>query len=62
MYMYLYSTCTCIYMYFILRQVFCDFGESFVVSDPDGEQPLSVLVSSITRVSTQYALSVLFKF
>ena len=51
MYMYMYIHVH-VYIYFIFRQVFCDFGESFVVTDPDGEQPLSVLVSSITRVST----------
>lgn len=29
--------------------VFCDFGPSFSVHDPDGEQPLVSLVSSITK-------------
>ncbi|KAH8025177.1 hypothetical protein HPB51_004190 [Rhipicephalus microplus] len=30
-------------------QIFCDFGENFRVVDPTGEEPLSVLISSITR-------------
>ena len=38
-----------IYLFFF-SQIFCDFGESFVVSDVDGEQPTSVLVSAITKV------------
>ena len=37
--------------HFFFRQIFCDFGDSFVVTDTDGEQPVSVLVSAITRVS-----------
>ena len=31
-------------------QVFCDFGKGFIVSDSDGESPVCVLVSSITKV------------
>ncbi|KAM9813902.1 ubiquitin-like modifier-activating enzyme 1 [Neosynchiropus ocellatus] len=30
-------------------QLFCDFGEDFVVVDPDGQPPASVLVESITQ-------------
>jgi len=34
----------------LFRQIFCDFGEKFVVSDVTGEQPLSVLISAVTKV------------
>ncbi|KAH8025173.1 hypothetical protein HPB51_004186 [Rhipicephalus microplus] len=30
-------------------QIFCDFGENFRVVDPNGEEPLSVLITSITN-------------
>lgn len=30
-------------------QIFCDFGEKFVVVDPNGEQPISNMVASITK-------------
>ncbi|XP_065306381.1 ubiquitin-like modifier-activating enzyme 1 isoform X3 [Dermacentor albipictus] len=30
-------------------QIFCDFGETFRVHDPNGEQPLSVMVQSISE-------------
>ncbi len=33
------------------RQIFCDFGKSFVVTDLNGEEPISAIISSITRVS-----------
>ena len=33
-----------------VRQIFCDFGEQFVVNDVTGEQPISVIVSSVTKV------------
>ena len=36
--------------YFCCRQIFCDFGEKFVVSDVTGEQPLSVMISAVTKV------------
>ena len=29
-------------------QIFCDFGNDFVVTDTNGEQPLSVMLSGIT--------------
>ena len=35
---------------FYCRQIFCDFGEKFLVSDVTGEQPLSVMISAITKV------------
>lgn len=34
----------------LFRQIFCDFGDKFVVSDVTGEQPLSVLISAVTKV------------
>lgn len=34
------------------RQIFCDFGEKFVVNDVTGEQPISVIESSVTKVTT----------
>ncbi|KAH7969257.1 ubiquitin-like modifier-activating enzyme 1 [Rhipicephalus sanguineus] len=30
-------------------QIFCDFGENFRVLDPNGEEPLSVLIASISK-------------
>ena len=37
----------------LFAQIFCDFGEKFTVYDNNGEQPLSVMVSAITKnVST----------
>jgi ubiquitin-activating enzyme E1 len=35
----------------IFGVVFCDFGEKFTIYDKDGEEPLSSIVSSITKVS-----------
>lgn len=33
------------------RQLFCDFGEEMIVYDTNGEQPLSAMISMITKVS-----------
>jgi len=33
----------------LFAQVFCDFGDRFTVFDDNGEQPLSVMVSAITK-------------
>jgi len=33
----------------LYSQVFCDFGVDFVVTDTNGEQPLSAMISSVTR-------------
>ncbi|XP_046550808.1 ubiquitin-like modifier-activating enzyme 1 isoform X2 [Haliotis rubra] len=33
----------------LFGQIFCDFGEGFVVSDVDGEQPNSTMVASVTK-------------
>lgn len=33
----------------LFGQIFCDFGEEFMVSDTTGEQPLSVMISSVTK-------------
>ncbi|KAF0758121.1 hypothetical protein AaE_004036, partial [Aphanomyces astaci] len=32
----------------VFGSVFCDFGEAFVVSDKDGEQPITCMIASIT--------------
>lgn len=32
------------------RQLFCDFGEEMVLTDSNGEQPLSAMVSMVTKV------------
>ncbi len=34
------------------RQLFCDFGEEMTVLDSNGEQPLSAMISMITKVKT----------
>lgn len=33
----------------LFGQLFCDFGDDLVVTDPNGEQPLSAMVSMITK-------------
>ena len=35
---------------FISSQLFCDFGATFVVSDVTGEQPLSYMIASVSKV------------
>lgn len=35
----------------LFGQIFCDFGENFVVTDVDGEQPVTNMVASITKDS-----------
>ena len=37
-------------IFIVCRQIFCDFGEVFTVSDTDGEQPASVMIAAITKV------------
>ncbi|GFR86122.1 ubiquitin-like modifier-activating enzyme 1 [Elysia marginata] len=37
--------------YGLFGQVFCDFGKNFVVSDVDGEQPLSCIIADIEKSS-----------
>ncbi|CAO2618040.1 Protein unc-79 homolog [Lemmus lemmus] len=34
----------------LVGQIFCDFGEEMVLTDSNGDQPLSAMVSMITRV------------
>jgi ubiquitin-activating enzyme E1 len=34
-------------------QLFCDFGDAFMVSDANGEEPMSTLVASITSDKVQ---------
>ncbi|XP_069738900.1 ubiquitin-like modifier-activating enzyme 1 [Phaenicophaeus curvirostris] len=33
----------------LFGQLFCDFGDDLVVTDPNGEQPLSAMVSMVTK-------------
>ncbi|OQR96570.1 ubiquitin activating enzyme, E1 family [Achlya hypogyna] len=35
----------------VFGSVFCDFGDSFVVSDKDGEQPITCMVASVTPLT-----------
>eukprot|EP00040_Diaphanoeca_grandis_P004025 m.26770 g.26770 ORF g.26770 m.26770 type:complete len:1008 (+) comp15539_c0_seq2:94-3117(+) len=35
----------------LFGQIFCDFGEKFIVSDLNGEPPISVMVASVTQDS-----------
>ena len=37
----------------LFGQIFCDFGEEFMVSDTNGEEPLSAMVSAVAKVSYQ---------
>uniref|UniRef100_A0A672Q3G8 E1 ubiquitin-activating enzyme n=1 Tax=Sinocyclocheilus grahami TaxID=75366 RepID=A0A672Q3G8_SINGR len=37
----------------LFGQLFCDFGEEMTVFDTNGEQPLSAMISMITKVKTQ---------
>lgn len=34
----------------LYRQLFCDFGEEMILTDSNGEQPLSAMVSMVTKV------------
>ena len=36
--------------YFANRQIFCDFGDEFEVLDKDGENPITHIVTGISRV------------
>lgn len=33
----------------LFGQIFCDFGENFIVSDTDGEQPVSVMIAAVSK-------------
>ncbi|OPJ68623.1 hypothetical protein AV530_008610 [Patagioenas fasciata monilis] len=39
----------------LFGQLFCDFGDDFVVTDTNGEQPLSAMVSMVTKSVLVYA-------
>ena len=41
----------------LVMRIFCDFGDSFLVSDVDDSEPETVLVGDISRVSLPPALS-----
>lgn len=34
----------------LYRQLFCDFGEEMILTDANGEQPLSAMISMVTKV------------
>lgn len=36
--------------YGLFGQIFCDFGPAFVVNDTNGENPVSIMIASITAV------------
>ena len=38
----------------LFGQVFCDFGDDFTVIDVNGEEPLTSMISAITKVSVDY--------
>lgn len=42
-------------------QLFCDFGEEMIVYDTNGEQPLSAMISMITKVSPHIWPRMFFK-
>ena len=42
----LYRKLTC---FSLCRQIFCDFGENFAISDTTGEQPISVIISAVSK-------------
>lgn len=33
----------------LFGQIFCDFGENFVITDVNGEQPISAMIASVTQ-------------
>ena len=37
--------------HFYFSQIFCDFGENFTVVDTNGEQPISNMISSVSKVT-----------
>jgi len=47
---------------FIFSEVFCDFGNSFWVNDSDGEQPVSNMLASITKVFNSHRLMAYCKY
>ena len=49
------------YQTFYFSQIFCDFGDNFVVTDVDGEQPITNMVASITKVK-KFLTSPLFTY
>lgn len=36
--------------FLICSKIFCDFGNNFVIADPDGEQPVSCMIADIEKV------------
>ena len=37
-------------------QLFCDFGEEFIVLDRDGETPMTAMINYITKVTSSNTL------
>ena len=35
----------------LFGQIFCDFGEEFNVIDTNGEEPMSVMLAAVSKVS-----------
>jgi len=33
----------------VFGQIFCDFGDQFVITDTDGEQPATIMISAVTK-------------
>jgi len=42
------------------RQIFCDFGENFTVVDTNGENPLTQIVTEISRVCFHFSYRDIF--
>ena len=36
-------------VYFVIRHIFCDFGDEFTVYDTNGENPTSNMIASISK-------------
>lgn len=36
--------------FLICSKIFCDFGNNFIITDPDGEQPVSCMIADIEKV------------
>ena len=41
--------------FLICSKIFCDFGNNFIITDPDGEQPVSCMIADIEKVGAFFA-------
>jgi len=41
----------------VFANIFCDFGDSFVVTDVNGEPPFEAIISAISQVSLAHSAS-----